>query len=177
MNANHDRFGALHQALATRILVLDEATEGLAPLIRAEIWRCIERLRTGSLDPTEITPELVDLIAESHFLILPSRAEAFGIVFCEAASFGVPSLATRAGGIPTAVRDGGNGKTFPLGTPPAEYAAFIRQHFADYASYEALARSAFREYETRLNWGVSGATAMGPLRALLAKRRGASAAV
>ena len=118
-----------------------------------------------------------DLIAESHFLILPSRAEAFGIVFCEAASFGVPSLATRAGGIPTAVRDGGNGKTFPLGTPPAEYAAFIRQHFADYASYEALARSAFREYETRLNWGVSGATAMGHLRAMLAKRRGASAAV
>ena len=117
-----------------------------------------------------------DLIAESHFLILPSRAEAFGIVFCEAASFGVPSLATRAGGIPTAVRDGGNGKTFPPGTPPAEYGAFIRQHFADYASYEALARSAFRESETRLNWGVSGATAMGHLRAMLAKRRGFPAA-
>jgi glycosyltransferase involved in cell wall biosynthesis len=112
-----------------------------------------------------------DLIAESHFLILPSRAEAFGIVFCEAASFGVPSLATRAGGIPSAVRDGGNGQTFPLAAPPAEYAAFIRRHFANYADYEALARSAFREYETRLNWGVSGAAAMGHLRAVLEKRR------
>lgn len=112
-----------------------------------------------------------DLIAESHFLILPSRAEAFGIVFCEAASFGVPSLATRAGGIPTAVRDGLNGQTFPLDTPPSGYAAFIRQCFADYASYEALARSAFREYETRLNWGVSGATAMKHLQAMLEKRR------
>ena len=112
-----------------------------------------------------------DLIAESHFLILPSRAEAFGIVFCEAASFGVPSLATKAGGIPTAVRDGGNGQTFPLGAPPTEFTAFVRAHFADYARYTALARSAFREFETRLNWGVSGATAMGHLRAMLEKRR------
>ena len=112
-----------------------------------------------------------DLIAESHFLILPSRAEAFGIVFCEAASFGVPSLATRAGGIPTAIRDGANGQTFPLDTPASEYAAFIRQHFANHAGYEGLARSAFHEYETRLNWGVSGATAMKHLQAMLEKRR------
>ena len=112
-----------------------------------------------------------DLIAGSHFLILPSRAEAFGIVFCEAASFGVPSLATKVGGIPTAVRNGGNGKTFPLDAPPAEYAAFIRRNFDSYAGYEALARSAFREFETRLNWGVSGAMAMGHLRTVLEKRR------
>lgn len=112
-----------------------------------------------------------ELIAESHFLILPSRAEAFGIVFCEAASFGVPSLATRVGGIPTAVRDGGNGKTFPLDAPPADYAEFIRQSFASYPAYTALAKSAFREYETRLNWGVSGATAMRHLQAMLEKRR------
>lgn len=112
-----------------------------------------------------------ELIAQSHYLILPSRAEAFGIVFCEAASFGVPSLATKAGGIPTAVRDGGNGRTFALAAPAAEYAAFIHEQFANYANYEALARSAFREFETRLNWGVSGASAMGHLRALLAAGR------
>jgi len=28
-----------------RLLVLDEATEGLAPLIRDEIWACLDRLR------------------------------------------------------------------------------------------------------------------------------------
>ncbi len=111
------------------------------------------------------------LIAESHFLILPSRAEAFGIVFCEAASFGVPSLATRVGGIPTAVRDGANGRTFPLAAPPSEYAAFVRELFGNYAAYEALARSAFREFETRLNWGVSGSEAMRSLRAAVERRR------
>jgi branched-chain amino acid transport system ATP-binding protein len=38
---------AISRALVTnpRLLVLDEATEGLAPLIREDIWRCLDRLR------------------------------------------------------------------------------------------------------------------------------------
>ena len=38
---------AIGRALMTnpKLLVLDEATEGLAPLIRVEIWRCLERLK------------------------------------------------------------------------------------------------------------------------------------
>lgn len=38
---------AIGRALMTNpyLLILDEATEGLAPLIRAEIWRCLDQLR------------------------------------------------------------------------------------------------------------------------------------
>jgi branched-chain amino acid transport system ATP-binding protein len=38
---------AIGRALMTnpKLIILDEATEGLAPLIRAEIWTCLKRLR------------------------------------------------------------------------------------------------------------------------------------
>jgi branched-chain amino acid transport system ATP-binding protein len=38
---------AIARALSTnpRLLILDEATEGLAPVIREEIWRCLARLK------------------------------------------------------------------------------------------------------------------------------------
>jgi branched-chain amino acid transport system ATP-binding protein len=38
---------AIGRALMTnpKLLILDEATEGLAPLIRAEIWACLKRLK------------------------------------------------------------------------------------------------------------------------------------
>src|SRR5918999_1051405 len=40
---------AIGRALVTNphLLILDEATEGLAPLLREEIWKCLERLRAA----------------------------------------------------------------------------------------------------------------------------------
>jgi branched-chain amino acid transport system ATP-binding protein len=40
---------AIGRALVTNphLLILDEATEGLAPLVREEIWKCLERLRAA----------------------------------------------------------------------------------------------------------------------------------
>jgi glycosyltransferase involved in cell wall biosynthesis len=106
------------------------------------------------------------LLAESHFLIVPSKAEAFGIVFCEASSFGLPSLSTNVGGITSAIRDDINGKTFSPDKDEKAYAQFILDRFHNFSDYESLAYSSFHEFEDRLNWKVSGAKIMNHLKSL-----------
>ena len=96
------------------------------------------------------------LLAESHFLILPSQAECYGIVFCEANSFGVPCLATNVGGIPTIIKDNFNGKTFSPEANISEYCNYIASLMTNYSEYKRLALSSFNEYQSRLNWDVAG---------------------
>jgi glycosyltransferase involved in cell wall biosynthesis len=107
------------------------------------------------------------LISEAHFLILPSKAECYGLVFCEANSFGVPCLATNAGGIPTIIRDDMNGKTFDLNAGANDYCEYVLDLFSSYSEYEKLALSSFSEYQSRLNWSVAGRTAKELLATLM----------
>jgi branched-chain amino acid transport system ATP-binding protein len=68
---------AIGRALMTnpRLLILDEATEGLAPLIRAEIWRCLARLKESGLAILVIDKNVGALtrVADRHFLIERGR--------------------------------------------------------------------------------------------------------
>jgi glycosyltransferase involved in cell wall biosynthesis len=102
--------------------------------------------------------QLHRLIAESHFLILPSRAECYGIVLCEANALGVPCLATDVGGIPTIIRGDRNGKCFSQTAPIEDYCDYITQLFTHYSDYRTLALSSFDAYQSRLNWQVAGQT-------------------
>jgi len=95
------------------------------------------------------------LLAESHFLILPSRADCTPIVLPEANSFGVPCLTTRIGGIPSVIKPDVNGKLFAVDADVGEYRDYVCRLFSNFAEYEQLALSSFHEYETRLNWSVS----------------------
>lgn len=105
------------------------------------------------------TPEgvakITQLLRESHFLFVPSRAEAYGIVFCEANAFGLPCLTSYVGGISTVVKDNINGMTFALDAPVNIYCDYIMDLMQNYSRYEELALSSFNEYETRLNWGIA----------------------
>jgi branched-chain amino acid transport system ATP-binding protein len=68
---------AVGRALMTnpRLLILDEATEGLAPLIRQEIWRCLARLKEAGLSVLVIDKNVGALmrVADRHFLIERGR--------------------------------------------------------------------------------------------------------
>jgi len=59
---------AIGRALMTnpRLLILDEATEGLAPLIREEIWRCLHGLTLAGQTILVIDKYVERLIALAH---------------------------------------------------------------------------------------------------------------
>jgi branched-chain amino acid transport system ATP-binding protein len=68
---------AIARALMTnpRLLILDEATEGLAPLIRAEIYRSIESLKAEGLSILVIDKDVKALtkVADRHYVLEKGR--------------------------------------------------------------------------------------------------------
>lgn len=64
---------AIGRALMTnpKLLILDEATEGLAPLIRRDIWACLQRLKQSGMSILIIDKNIEDLtrIADRHYII------------------------------------------------------------------------------------------------------------
>jgi glycosyltransferase involved in cell wall biosynthesis len=129
---------------------------GCQPIVEGFLPSFVKSLGYISKSTIAGREEINQLITESHFLILPSRAECYGIVFCEANSFGVPCISRKVGGIPTIIKDDVNGKLFDLDSDPTEYCKYIFNVFANYTQYKELALSAFNEYESRLNWRVAG---------------------
>ena len=95
------------------------------------------------------------LYSTSHFLFVPSRAESYGLVFCEASAFGLPSISHRTGGVMTVVKDGVNGQLFEIGTSPNVFAEYIMKQFNDYESYIRLAQSSYERSRQELNWEVA----------------------
>ncbi len=68
---------AIGRALMTNpgLLILDEATEGLAPLIRQEIWACLQRLKDEGQSILVVDKNVSDLtrIADRHYIIEKGR--------------------------------------------------------------------------------------------------------
>lgn len=68
---------AIGRALMTnpRLLILDEATEGLAPVIRAEIWACLRRLKAEGQAILVVDKNIKELkaIADRHTIVERGR--------------------------------------------------------------------------------------------------------
>ncbi len=68
---------AIGRALVTNphLLILDEATEGLAPLVREEIWKCLQRLRAAGQTILVIDKYIERLVrlADRHTIIERGR--------------------------------------------------------------------------------------------------------
>jgi len=96
--------------------------------------------------------KIEELYTNSHFHFLPTKAESFGHVFCEANAYGLPNFAPITGGIPSVIKNGVNGYLFNLDDSSETVARLIINTFSDFDTYRKLCRSSLNEYHTRLNW-------------------------
>lgn len=120
-----------------------------------------ERMRAiAYLDKRDETQrkEMEELFETSDFLFLPTRNECYGMVFCEASAYGLPSISTDTGGVSGAVSEGENGFLLPLSAGGAEYAELIARIYGDEERYAELVRSSRATFEQRLNWDAWGRT-------------------
>jgi len=100
--------------------------------------------------------------AAADLLVLPSRAETYGMVVTEALARGVPVLASEVGGVSEALGEGGAGLLVPPGDAAALGAA-LRRWLSD-AELRARLRRAARERRASLRgWDATAAEVAGVL--------------
>jgi glycosyltransferase involved in cell wall biosynthesis len=120
-------------------------------------WMTIKpRIDTGDPDGAE---ELATLLLASNFLLLPTRSECYGLVFCEASAHGTPSIATDTGGVSGVVQEGENGFLLSPSATGREYAALIADLFRAPERYGSLVSSSRHAFDSRLNWRAWGTRA------------------
>jgi len=116
-------------ALRSRLVVLvvggsSGSTDGLAPLQALArllgIQECVRFL------PPQPQRELAQVFRAADLVVVPSHNESFGLVALEAAACGTPVVATRVGGLRTAVADGVSGLLVD-GHAPAIWAAALER--------------------------------------------------
>jgi glycosyltransferase involved in cell wall biosynthesis len=108
------------------------------------------------LDRNDLTDSrrLAELFEQASVFVLPTRADCFPIVVCEAAAFGLPVVASDAGGLPEAVVDQQTGVLLPVGAGVEAYTEAIRHMVAPGDTYSTMARASRERYEGVLNWAA-----------------------
>jgi glycosyltransferase involved in cell wall biosynthesis len=95
---------------------------------------------------------LEQLYLESSFFLLPTRSECYGICFCEAAAYGLPSIAGNSGGVSSSIAEGKSGFLLPLSADGKMYADLIAKIWNNPAEYHTLRISSRDLYEQSRNW-------------------------
>ena len=107
-------------------------------------------------DPGEAAT-LRKLLLSSHFLVVPTVAECFGLVFAEAQAFALPPVSRAVDAVPSIILDGETGILQPASDGPEPYIARIFLHVSgDSSSYTRMALSGRQHFRERLNWTSFG---------------------
>src|SRR5690606_24844697 len=107
-------------------------------------------------EPPSPQEELADWYRAADVTVVPSHGESDGLVAVESQACGTPVVASRVGGLGTAVADGESGVLIP-GHDPADYAAVLRRLYAEPGLHARLARGRSEERRVGNEWTARGA--------------------
>lgn len=122
---------------------------GCVPPVASELMKVIPFLSKN--DPQDYQT-LRGILSEADFLLLPTRAECYGIVFCEASAYGLPSITTDTGGVTSIVKEGVNGYALPPDATARAYSDTIEPLLRDPERLQQLSESSRKRYEGALTW-------------------------
>ncbi len=114
----------------------------------------------------ELTDDQVrSILRESHLLAVPSQYEGFGIVYLEAMSFGLPVIATAAGGARDIVTDGTTGWLVEPGDSD-RITATVESLATDRERLARMGTAARTRYERHPGWAENARRAAAFLEAV-----------
>jgi glycosyltransferase involved in cell wall biosynthesis len=100
----------------------------------------------------EQSARLKNLFLRSHFLVVPTQAECFGVVFAEAQAFGLPPVARAVHAVPSIVTDGVTGVLAAPDAGARFYTDRLLALIGDRQAYRDMARAARERFEAQLTW-------------------------
>jgi glycosyltransferase involved in cell wall biosynthesis len=125
---------------------------GCTPAIPAEAAAFTTVHGVLDLGQTSSRAQLEQLFFASHFLLVPTQAECFGIAFAESQAFAVPPVSRAIHALPSIVVDGETGILLPHNALAAAYVERIRQIVTVPERYISMAANARARFLDCLTW-------------------------
>ena len=129
---------------------------GCVPEIPEECRRYVEVVGFLNKNNKDEYEKMDELFKKSDFFILPTQAEAQGISYIEAASWGVPPIGCATGGVGDVVIEGVTGILMATDATPEEYVKKIGKFINNPNEYIKLAQSAHAYYHENMSWDAVG---------------------
>jgi len=92
------------------------------------------------------------IFGRASFFIVPSKSEAFGLVYAEAAAYGTPAVGSMTGGIPSIVIDDITGVLLPENATSDDYAKRVIELWRDKDKLMEMSLAAKSRFNSDLSW-------------------------
>ena len=108
----------------------------------------------GFINKNEVLGEnkISTYLLNSHFHVLFSRAEAYGISLIEANSRGLPNISLNVGGVPHIIKNQKNGRLFKKNEKIEIIGNYIISTFFNVKKYRKLSISSYLEFKKKFNY-------------------------